>query len=715
MQTKRDEHPASSFLKSLYSSCKRDGFIHVLLIDRAGHAINKFVPIKEINSIPIYLKTYRGYNVFFGVATRGDEDSSKDGIIEIPCLYVEIDLTDKFGVDLPEKKEILQRLKDFQLTPSFINNSGGGLHVYWKFKTPFLKSDIPLAENLLKRLAFYFGGDKSSTDASHNLRLPGTWNFKPKYKTPRKVTIEEANPENEYSPDDFEATLPENTSTEDGRPHLPEGWEKELLSGVEEGERNNTITRLTGRYLGKNLSREEILPILLDANSRFKPPLPLKEIEACLDSILKTDKRNHPESSPSKEKSTPSWPSPLAQEAFYGLAGDFVNLIQPHTESDPVAVLVQFLSAMGNIIGPIPHFKVEADKHSLKINPVLVGETAKARKGTSTGYIKNVFKQIDSKWRITGGLSSGEGLIWQVRDEIKKSEPIREKGRVTGEYQEFVIDPGIEDKRLFVIEEEFASPLRLMGRDGNILSPIIRRTWDDGNLECLTKNSPAKSTGAHISIVAHITKDELKRYLDRTETGNGFANRFIWLCVRRSKTLPHGGKFYDLNLEPMLSKLRECIEFGRSIGEIRRDDKADQFWGEVYPSLSEGKPGLLGAVISRGEAQVMRIACIYAVLDKSKMIREKHLLAALALWDYSEASARFIFGDATGDLVADRILQAVRGKTLGLTRTEIRDLFFRHASGEKIDLGISFLEKHNLIRMAKEDTRGRPVERWVVV
>jgi hypothetical protein len=32
----------------------------------------------------------------------------------------------------------------------------------------------------------------------------------------------------------------------------------------------------------------------------------------------------------------PSWPE-LAPEALHGLAGDFVRMIEPHTEADPVA------------------------------------------------------------------------------------------------------------------------------------------------------------------------------------------------------------------------------------------------------------------------------------------------------------------------------------------------------------------------------------------
>ena len=124
-------------------------------------------------------------------------------------------------------------------------------------------------------------------------------NYKSKYKTPRKVTVEEFHPENEYNPGNFDFLSEiEETLTGEEKPRLPEGWEKGLLDGVSEGERNGAITQLAGRYVGKGLSRCEVLPILVDTNSRFKPPLALKEIETCLDSILKTHQRNHPDETP---------------------------------------------------------------------------------------------------------------------------------------------------------------------------------------------------------------------------------------------------------------------------------------------------------------------------------------------------------------------------------------------------------------------------------
>lgn len=420
-----------------------------------------------------------------------------------------------------------------------------------------------------------------------------------------------------------------------------------------------------------------------------------------------------------------SWPDPPAPEAFYGLAGDIVRTIDPHTEADPIAILVQTLIAFGNVIGRAAHFVAEADKHYPNEFAVLVGSTAKGRKGSSFGHVQRLFRLVNPEWeekRVQFGLSSGEGLIWAVRDPIEKTEPVYEgKGRdrrVVG-HETSIVDPGVEDKRLLVYEAEFASTLRVLQREGNTLSAIIRNAWDHGRLQSLTKNSPAKATGAHISIIGHITKDELLRYLDTTEAGNGFGNRFLWLCVRRSKVLPEGGNLQDEDLYPLAERLRQAVEFAQSVGEMKRDEAARQLWWSVYPELSEGKPGLLGAMIARAEAHVMRLACLYALLDLSAVIREDHLRAALALWDYCERSARFIFGDALGDPMADEILRMLRDAyPEGLTRTEINNAFGRNKPAERIARSLNSLAANGLVYSQKAETeegKGRPRELWFAV
>ena len=163
----------------------------------------------------------------------------------------------------------------------------------------------------------------------------------------------------------------------------------------------------------------------------------------------------------------------------------------------------------------------------------------------------------------------------------------------------------------------------------------------------MVKNSPTKATNAHISIVGHITRDELRRLLTQTESANGFANRFCWLAVKRSKCLPDGGALDDVGLKDVVAELRSAVDFAKDFVEITRDPEARKLWHEIYPDLSEGKPGMLGAITGRAEAQVMRLSAIHALLDKSPLIRPEHHEAAMALWRYCQQSARWIFGTST--------------------------------------------------------------------
>jgi hypothetical protein len=412
------------------------------------------------------------------------------------------------------------------------------------------------------------------------------------------------------------------------------------------------------------------------------------------------------------------WPESLQQEALYGLAGEWVRAVEPHTEADPAALLVQFLVAFGNLIGRGPHFRVEADRHYTNLFAVIVGQTAKGRKGTSLGQVKAVLEGIDQEWcerRVMGGLSSGEGLIWGVRDEIHENTPIKEKGRIVG-YEDLVTDKGETDKRLLATEPEFASVLQRAERETNTLSAVIRQAWDSGNLRILTRKVSPTATNAHISLIGHITRDELRRLLSSTEAANGFANRFLWVCARRSKCLPEGGAMHTVDLGPIIRRARAAVEFARSAGEMQRDERARAIWHKVYRDLSDGKPGLFGAATSRSEAQVLRISCLYALLDASTVVRAEHLTAALTLWEYCSESARFIFGDAMGDSTADEILRVLKASPEGMTRTEISEYFKRNKSSAEIGRALALLQQCGRVRVTRgQSDQGRPAELWCAI
>jgi hypothetical protein len=289
-------------------------------------------------------------------------------------------------------------------------------------------------------------------------------------------------------------------------------------------------------------------------------------------------------------------PAPLARAAFYGIAGEFVRIVEPHSESDPAALLVQFLVAAGIFLGRTAYHLVESSRHFTNLFAIICGDSSKARKGTSWGRVRAVFAQTDAEFFANcfpSGLSSGEGLIFHVRDPV--SEIRFGKGGTEG--KKVLVDDGVKDKRICIVESEFSRTLKVAGGDTNILSAVIRDAYDTGDLDNLTKNNRNKATDAHIAIIGHITKDEVIRLLTNTEAANGFGNRFLWVWASRSKSLPHGGNLAADALDGIRQGLLDAeANMYPDMPSIDFSAKAKDLWEERYEDLSAGKPGLTGAL-----------------------------------------------------------------------------------------------------------------------
>lgn len=272
--------------------------------------------------------------------------------------------------------------------------------------------------------------------------------------------------------------------------------------------------------------------------------------------------------------------------------------------------------------------------------------------------------------------------------------------------------PAYFDKRLLVIEAELARTLRVMGRKENTLSAIARDAWDGARLAIMTRNRPITATGALISLVGHITIVELRAELTEVQTANGFGNRCLLACSKRSKLLPHGGEVDPHALEALAAKLRHAFS-ALPHGRITFDPMARALWEEVYPELSKGGTRLFDAMTARSEAQAVRVALIYALLDGQQQIGRAHLEAALEIIRYSNDSVRHIFGDATGNRTADTIIKALRACPEGMTRTALSsDLFGRNVKADEIGTALALLLEYGMAYPKRIDTDGRPKEVW---
>jgi uncharacterized protein DUF3987 len=167
------------------------------------------------------------------------------------------------------------------------------------------------------------------------------------------------------------------------------------------------------------------------------------------------------------------------------------------------------------------------------------------------------------------------------------------------------------DKRLLAVEEEFARVLKAANHNGNVLSDIIRQAWDGTSLSVLTRRNPLHVEGARVSVIGHIIVDELRARMSVLES--------------------------------------------RSVDRVARSQGATKLWCKIYGELLEGKSGRVGAITARAEAQVVHLACLYALLDSTSEISIEVLEAALDIWRFCVASAEFLFAPQQESLLGYRI------------------------------------------------------------
>jgi hypothetical protein len=468
---------------------------------------------------------------------------------------------------------------------------------------------------------------------------------------------------------------------------------------IPEGRRNSHLVSLAGSMRRRGMSQPAIEAALLAENAcRCDPPLSEEEVGGIAASVSRYEPRPRGEEPPlgwgvkgegiPPEPEVIPWPK-LHDAALVGIVGEIVRAATQDSEADPAAVLMTVLVEAGATIGTGPHILISDTVHHARLFSVLVGASSRARKGTSVAPVQRIFEAASQHIRgnstlpFPGGLplrisygplSSGEGLVYAVRD------PVEVAGK-DGEIE--VVDEGVEDKRLLVIEGEFSAVLRACQREGNTLSAILRTAFDHGNIEPLTKHNRIKATGAHINFIGHITEHELHCLLTSIDVWNGFANRILWAAVRRTRQVPFPQPLPDEEVSKLGDRLGALLIRAWSRGRVDLHPEAARKWEGIYGALTEDRPGALGAITSRAEALTLRLALLYSLLDtEATLIEVAHLRAAIAVWGYCNDSARYLFGEADIDPQANTIIDALaKGDK---TQTEINDLFSGHLSKTQI-------------------------------
>jgi len=367
-----------------------------------------------------------------------------------------------------------------------------------------------------------------------------------------------------------------------------------------------------------------------------------------------------------------AWPE-IREEAYYGPIGEAVRILNPATEADPRAVLITLIVALGNIIGKDARVILIDGEHPPRIFALITGETGNGKKGTSSTAASHLLKRVDPEWFENcrrSGFASGEGFLSSLDKAI--------------------------DKRCFSLEVEFARILAVASREGDTLSARLRAAYDGSVLENHKSESSIVVKEAHLSMIGHITPQELQTKLSQGDMTNGFMNRFLFCCSRRSKHLPFGGELNTVQLDALTQGIKENIKSTRN-ATLGFSDDAKAIWKAFYCS-DKDRGGLIGGLTARADTHTLRMAVLFAILDGSRQIEFPHFQAALAVWDFSRACAAYAFGDLCQDRTQTKILDFLRAAYPGdHSLTDVNAALGRNVQSSLLGEALDALEASGLI------------------
>ena len=358
-------------------------------------------------------------------------------------------------------------------------------------------------------------------------------------------------------------------------------------------------------------------------------------------------------------------PPPAMDEAgFYGILKEVVKISTKTSEASSVAVAANFIGSFSAIIGRSAFQNIGDSVCHARPYFLLVGRTGKSRKGTSEYTVRRIFNGVEQILhddyphdypplkRHEGGLSTGEGLGYAIRDLVKDDEGGGDNG-------------GTDDKRFYTVESEFAGTIAVSNRETNTLSPTIRIAWDGKTIAPLVKNAKWVASAPHIVISGHITSAELIARMSDVDALSGFLNRFVILHIVRPKLEPLPKRTPDGDIECIAVQVAESVRFAAgadvTIGNIKPitlSKESVKYWCAQYRALTTESEGKAGALLVRTEIYARMLAMIFALLDKTDVIEPQHIEAALAWVNYWRDSVQYIFGTLVAKAELERLNEA---------------------------------------------------------
>lgn len=383
---------------------------------------------------------------------------------------------------------------------------------------------------------------------------------------------------------------------------------------------------------------------------------------------------------------------------LYGLVGEVARAGSDSTEANPYAVAANFMAYLSCAVGRGPYLPVGNTWHHTRLFVLHVGRSGRGRKGDAVSLITRLdaaLRQLSERAAPQvhrGGLSSREGLVSLIHDGYRRG-----KEEV----------PPIEDKRLWVVESEFANVLHQSRREGNTLSAALRDCWDGTSLKPATKSNRLYASHPHLALTGAITPTELLGLMTARELTNGFANRFLMIWAERHRILPFPQATPQVTVNILADRVMRVLEFARADQVVEHDHlrvelsrPAQALYARLYhEELNDASGGeRITALLERRAPMLLRLAMLFALSDLQTRVEVHHVEAAMAWIRYAADSVKYIFSSPSDASEQARINESARkiedflfARTQATRREITLECFHGHARKSHIDAALERL------------------------
>ena len=398
--------------------------------------------------------------------------------------------------------------------------------------------------------------------------------------------------------------------------------------------------------------------------------------------------------SPDTHRNAPQ-PDPVC---LYGLVGDVARAGSEGTEANPYAIAANFMAYLSCAIGRGPYLPIGNTWHHARLYILHIGRSGRGRKGDAVSLVNRLdtalrqLRETAAPPIHRGGLSSREGLVSLFHDGYKNGK---------------LEVPAIQDKRLWVVESEFANVLHQGRREGNTLSAALRDCWDGVSLKPATKSNRLYASHPHLCLSGAISPSELLSLMRARELTNGFANRFLMIWAERERIVPFPQATPQEAVDALAARVLSILELVQAERVNERDHlpvsltaQAQSIYSQLYRGelIDDTAGEHVTALLERRAPMLLRLAMIFALCDLQTRIDAQHIQAAMGWIRHGVESAKFVFLKATDaadtvrtNAAVKKIVEFLRLKGQS-TRWQITSECFQgHASKAIIDAAIERL------------------------